>query len=327
MNVAVIGVGNMGKNHARVYSVLDGAKLVAVCDVDPVGKEIAEKYECKYYKDYRVMLEKESLDAVSVCVPTSLHYEVVKELIGRGIHVLVEKPITDSVEEGEKLVKLAREAGVKLAVGHIERFNPAVQKLKEVIEKGKLGKITSMIARRVGLFPSQIKDANVIVDLAVHDIDVFNYLLREGPRKVYAKAGRALINKREDYADILLEYEKASGFIQVNWMTPIKIRTLSISGVKGYAELNYITQELVFYKSVYEKTHDGFDDFVVKFGEPEKENVPVEREEPLKLELRDFLGSIRDNRDPLVTGEDGIVTLRVARAILESSSKGEGVKL
>jgi len=317
MKVAVIGTGSMGRNHARVYSEMEGAELAAVSDVDQkTGKPVAEAHGCRYYRDYAEMLEKEKPEAVSVCVPTALHHRVAKDVISRGVCLLVEKPIAKTVQEAEELVSLARKAGVRLAVGHIERFNPAVQMLKSVIDRGELGDITSILARRVGLFPPRIKDANVIIDIGVHDIDVFNYLLGKEPSGIFSCAGKALIDDREDYADIFLKYNGTNGIIQVNWITPVKIRVLNVTGTKGYAELNYITQELVIYESNYKKTYDEFGDFVISFGEPKKRRIPIEKQEPLKLELMDFIAAVREKKDPLVTGEDGLKVLKIATEVM-----------
>jgi UDP-N-acetylglucosamine 3-dehydrogenase len=319
MRVAVIGTGVMGRNHARIYSELEGAELASVADTDRKrGTEISDKYGCKCYTDYRKMLLVERPDAVSVCVPTSLHYRVARDVIGNGTHLLVEKPIAKTLKEAEEMVKLARKAGIKLAVGHIERFNPAVQELKRLIDRGKLGEITSILARRVGIMPPRIKDANVVVDIAVHDIDVFRYLLGRDPEKIEASGGKALVKDREDYADIFLKYNGTNGFIEVNWITPVKIRMLNVTGTKGYATLNYITQDLTLYESVYEKTCDEFGDFVVNFGEPRKRILKVEKKEPLRLELEDFLDSVKSGREPLVTGTDGLKVLKTAADIMEA---------
>jgi UDP-N-acetylglucosamine 3-dehydrogenase len=319
MKVGVIGVGSMGKNHARIYSEMPGVKLAGIVDRDrKTGESIAAKCGCKYYDNHLDLLEKEKPDAVSVCVPTSLHYTVAKDVIAHGVNLLIEKPITKNLRHAEEIVVMAKKAGVKLAVGHIERFNPAVQRLKKLIDDGKLGVITSILARRVGLFPPRIKDANVVIDIAVHDIDIFNYLLGKNPVKIQASAGKALINDREDYADIFLKYNGTNGLIEVNWITPVKIRVLNVTGTKGYAELNYITQDLVMYESIYKKTYDQFGDFVVKFGEPKKRHLKTKREEPLKLELLDFVQAVKKDRSPLVTGEEGLDVLRVATEIIKS---------
>jgi UDP-N-acetylglucosamine 3-dehydrogenase len=318
INVAVIGTGNMGKHHARVYSKLDGCNLAAVCDTDEkAGRKTAERFGAKYYADVSDMLEKEIIDAVSVAVPTSLHKKVALACIGKGKHLIVEKPLADTIEGARDIIRAAEEKRVSLSVGHVERFNPAVRKLREMINKGELGKVTTIVARRVGTVPPQIKDSNVIVDTAIHDIDIFSYLLGRNPTSVQANTGRAILRQRDDYADVLLRFDGTNGFIQVNWITPVKIRTLAVTGTKGYAELNYITQELVLYRSDF-RPIDDFSD-VVKFGTPEKTRIDIEHAEPLEMELRSFLDSVARKSKPEVTGADGLAALETAMKIIGCS--------
>lgn len=322
IKVAVIGLGNMGKHHVRNYSELEDSELVAVCDLQQdLIDEFSKKYNCKGYTDLDLMLKQESIDAVSITVPTALHFPIAKLIIENKINVLIEKPICDSVEKANKLLKLSKENNVIIMVGHIERFNPAVLKLKEIIDEGKLGKITSLISRRVGAFPAQIKDANVIIDLAVHDIDIFSYMLGKQPDNVFANAGRALIDGREDYAEILLTYGDQNGMMQVNWITPIRIRNLSITGTKGYAELNYMTQELKLFESNYHEDHDDFGDFIIKFGNPTQTEVTVEKKEPLAQELSHFLKCVSTNTQPLISGETGIQALKTALQVMQIMKK------
>lgn len=324
LNVAVIGLGNMGKHHVRNYSELDKSKLVAVCDLqNELTTEFAKKYNCKGYTDLQLMLKTENIDAVSITVPTAFHFAIAKLVIENNINVLIEKPICDSVEKANELIKLAKENNVIVMVGHIERFNPAVLKLKEIIDQGKLGKITSLISKRVGAFPAQIKDANVIIDLAVHDIDIFSYMLGKQPDNIFANAGRALIDGREDYAEILLTYGDQNGMMQVNWITPIRIRSLSVTGTKGYAELNYMTQELKLFESNYHEDHDDFGDFIIKFGNPTETKIEVEKKEPLAQELSHFLECVSTNSQPMISGETGIQALKTALSVMEIMKKKE----
>ncbi len=319
MKVCVIGTGKMGKNHARVYNEIDGVDLVGVSDInEKAGKDVAKKNKCEYFKNYEDLLRVEGLEAVSVCVPTFLHYDVGKKVIESGKHLLIEKPLAENVKKAKELVKLAEEKGVKLAVGHIERFNPAVQELKKLIVKGSLGNITSILARRVGIFPPRIKDANVIVDMAVHDIDIFRYLLGKDPEKIHAAGGKAIVNDREDYADIFLKYNGTNGLIEVNWITPVKIRVLNVTGTKGYAKLNYITQDLTLHESVYERNYDKFGDFVLQFGEPREVPIKVKKSEPLRLELQNFIDAVKKGKDPLVSGNDGLEVLKITESIMKS---------
>ena len=311
VNVAVIGTGAMGKHHVRIYSELDDVKLVAISDLDEKnGKILAEKYSCNFYKDFKDMLGKEKIDAVSIAVPTTYHKDVAVYCADKGKHILLEKPVSDNLKDARDIISACKDNDVLLLVGHIERFNPAVIELKRLISSGSFGKITSIISKRVGLFPSRIKDADVIIDLAVHDIDIFNYLLEKKPTKIYYHTGNALIEDRADYANILLKYDGTSCFLEVNWITPIKIRNLSVTGTKGYAELDYINQDLVVYETNFEKEFDSFGDFIVKFGGSSHKKIKIVKSEPLKNELIHFMECVEGKAKPIVTGEDALEALR-----------------
>ncbi len=311
MKLGVIGVGNMGRHHARIYSEL--GVLAAISDVNEnLAKKLASEYNCNYYVDYNEMLNIEKLDAVSVVVPTSSHRRVALDVISKGVNLLVEKPIADNIFSAKEIVDAAKSKGVKLMIGHIERFNPAVRKLKEIISQGRLGNINSVVAKRVGLSPPKVLDSNIIIDLAVHDIDIMSYLLEKNANVIACVGGVALSNGREDYAKLLLDFDGIAGFIQVNWITPIKIRQLAVTGTKGYAELNYISQKLVIYESNYEKEFDDFGDFVIKFSSPNTITIDMNASEPLKNELREFINCIKENKEPEVNGSVGLDVLRVA---------------
>ncbi len=310
MRVAVIGVGNMGRNHARIYSQL--AELVAVSDVNEEnGKSLAAQFNCKYYKNYKEMLDVEMPAAVSIAVPTSLHKEVALEVIMRKINLLIEKPIATNVPDAKQIVTAAKENGVKLTVGHVERFNPAVIRLKELIVAGTLGEISSIIARRVGVAGNPInRYENIMIDLAIHDVDIINYLLDRLPTEKVCLKGQA-INNKEDYADILLSYGKTNAFIQVNWITPIKIRTLHITGTKGYAELDYVNQDLKFCRLNMPSEYKTYDEFVAKFGQSQITKIEIQKDEPLRLELAAFLNAVKNNDVPAVTGEEATSALEI----------------
>ncbi|MEM3896426.1 MAG: Gfo/Idh/MocA family oxidoreductase, partial [Archaeoglobaceae archaeon] len=268
MRVAVIGVGNMGYHHARIYSEFakEGkVELVGVSDVNAYrAKEVAEKFGTRAFKDYRELLG--FVDAVSIAVPTPLHYEVAMDFIKAGVHVLVEKPIADSVEKAEEMIREAEKNGVVLMVGHVERFNPAVLKLKELISAGELGEVITMSAKRVGPFDGRNSNVNVIIDLAVHDIDIMGFLLNSKVCYVYSKA-RRILGETEDYALITLRFENnTDGIVETNRLTPYKLRLLNTVGSKGVAELYYIHQKLCVYK-----------DNIVK-------EVEIAKREPLKVE-------------------------------------------
>jgi len=314
MNVAVIGVGNMGQHHARNYTEIPGLDLVAVADTNPkIGDPIAKRFKCNYYKDYAKMLEKEKIELVTIAVPTKFHKKVALDCIQKGIHILIEKPIAATVSEAKEIVAKAKEKGVKFTVGHIERFNPAVLKLKEMVEKGKLGDITSIVTRRIGPMPGQIKDANVVIDIGVHDIDLMNWFFGKLPDQVVAGGGNALNRMQQDYVNVFLKYGKMSGLSQANWITPVKIRTLSVSGTKALAEVNFITQELDIYESTYSTEYDDFGEFVIKFGQPkDKKVIKVDNVEPLKAEIKAFVKAIKENKPPVVTAREAIDALDIA---------------
>ncbi|MCL4405403.1 MAG: Gfo/Idh/MocA family oxidoreductase [Patescibacteria group bacterium] len=297
---AVIGVGNMGRNHARVYSEIPGVELVALADTNPaVVDESAKRFNSMGYVNYKQMLDAEKPLVVSVCVPTVLHHEVAKECLNRGINVLLEKPITMDLKAAEDLLKAAEATGAKFLVGHIERFNPAVLKIKNMVDKGELGNIINIIARRVGGFPPQIKDADIAVDLAIHDIDIVNYLLERLPVEVYVNRQRNHIVRRDDSVEFFLKYNNASAFVQANWITPVKIRKLSITGSEGYLEMDYISQQISFFKSNYDKfkeTKGDFSDYILHFSEPDVMNITVATKEPLKEEILYFIDCVTNNK-------------------------------
>jgi UDP-N-acetylglucosamine 3-dehydrogenase len=299
MKVAVIGTGQMGRNHVRTYAFLKGVKLVAISDLNiKLGKKLAKEFKTKFYQDYKEMLDKEKIDAVSICVPTKFHYVIAKDTINKKINTFVEKPITMNVKQGYDLLQRAKKAKVKLMVGHIERFNPAVIKVKELLDAKALGDIIAVVSRRVGGFPPQIDDANIAVDLSIHDIDIVNYLLDDKPKKIYVNKQKNHINKREDSVEFFLKYKKASAFLQANWITPVKIRKLNITGKEGYLEMDFVSQEIIFYKSNYRKflkKFKTFSDYVLEFSKPERIKVSIVKKEPLKEEILYFLNCVKNN--------------------------------
>lgn len=298
MKTAVIGLGNMGRHHVRHYAGL--SHLVAVCDQDRVRvQECVDVYGCKGYTSVEDLLENESIDALSIVAPTFLHYDIAKKVISKNISVLIEKPIADSIEKAKELDQLAQQYKVTLMVGHIERFNPIITALKKEIESDTLGEIASIITRRVSPMPTQIKDANVMIDLAVHDIDVCSYLLERNPQHINGRGGRLILEDREDHAELLLDYGTCNAMVQVNWITPIKIRTLSITGSKAHAELNYLTQEMTIYRPSQE-------DQLIKL--PSQESLPIE--------LAHFLNAVSTKKPPLVGAKEGISALVAAQTSL-----------
>ncbi|MGB2873852.1 MAG: Gfo/Idh/MocA family oxidoreductase [Gaiellaceae bacterium] len=321
--VAVVGAGNMGRHHARNYHDLPDAELRAVVDVDGArAQEVADQFGVPAFTDVETMLELvPELVAASVAVPTTAHSRSAGTLIEAGKHVLVEKPIASTIEETDRLIRLAEKHSVVLAVGHVERFNPVVRELKRLIASGRMGSVLSLIARRVGVMPPQVKDANVIVDLAVHDIDIFRYLLDGAePDELYCNAGQAVATDRFDFAEILLRCGPTACFLQVNWLTPVKIRSLAVTGTDGYAELEYVTQRLDFYPARTPGATQSFAD-VEALSEQEPEHIDFRHEEPLTRELKEFLKAARGEPAETVSGSEARRTMEVAARLVELAER------
>ena len=296
--VGVVGLGMMGQHHARVYSQLR-CELVGVVDVDiKRAKEIGERYGSRYYSDYTELIPQ--VDAVSIAVPTTLHRQIATDFIKRGVHCLVEKPITSNVEEAEEVIQEAEKNHVKLMVGHIERFNPAVARLRQIIDQGLLGKLMIISTRRVGPFASRVRDVGIIIDSATHDIDIARYLTDKEPVGVFSKAGR-FRHEMEDHAIVILGFGDTTACIEVNWFTPHKVRSLVATGSEGIAYLDYIEQELIVHNS------QGV------------EIVKVKKAEPLKLELKHFLRCVENDEKPMVDGYEGLKVLKIALEATETT--------
>jgi UDP-N-acetylglucosamine 3-dehydrogenase len=291
IKVGVVGVGAMGQHHARLYTQLD-CELVGVADVNrEQARSIAAKYRTRYYSDYHELISR--VEAVSIAVPTTLHASIALDFLAAGVHCLVEKPIAFSLAEAGEMIEAAETHRVNLAIGHIERFNPVVVKLKQIIDDGLLGKVLMVSTRRVGPFVSRIRDVGIIIDSATHDIGVLRYLLGKEPVSVFARSG-SLHHLKEDHAIIVLDFWDTIASIEVNWFTPHKVRTLTATGSEGIAYLDYIQQELKIFNS------HGV----------EVENI--QKDEPLKLELEDFLKSITEGKKPSVDGHEGQAILKTA---------------
>ncbi len=314
INIAVIGLGNMGRHHVRVYSENPKVNLVGLCDSNAqLGAQFKDKYNVNYYLDYKQLITEQKPDAISIVASTRLHYDMAKYAIEHGVHVLVEKPIADTVDKANDLIELAKKHNVKLMVGHIERFNPSVQVVGQLVKAGEIGDIMSISTKRIGGFPGQIKDANVLIDLAVHDIDIIHTLIGQSkPSKLMINSGMAITEDCDDYADILLNYNGISAYIQVNWITPSRIRTLTVTGNKGHIHMDYITQTVMLYKSKVTKTTSETGE--VTIGLPVSDPIPVDvpKKEPLVAELDHFITCIQTDASPLVSGENGRDALAIA---------------
>ena len=324
MRVGVIGVGAMGQNHARVYSEI--AELVAVADPDEkAGGLVMNRFSTGYYSSYRELLT-EDLDAVSVCVPTQHHLSVAREVIAAGVNLLVEKPLAASVPDAQEIVDLAHDAKVVLGVGHVERHNPAIGVVKRQMIAGQYGDLITISSRRVSSFPPRVRDVGVVMDLGVHDIDVMRHLVGSPVDTVYALSGQRVNERFEDHANILLRFANGvNGFVEVNWLTPMKVRRLDLTCLKSFVEVDYTEQSITVSSSTLGAL-DPFNLYQVPL-EHHTQKIHVRKEEPLRRELEDFLAAVREKRPPLVTGQDAVETLKVAEAAILSHREGAVVQV
>jgi hypothetical protein len=302
LRVGVVGVGIMGSNHARVLSELSGVKLVSVADPDRKRRDfVTGKLGCAGFDDVSELIA-HGVDAVSIAAPTHLHRDIASECIARGLHVLVEKPIAPTVEDGRAIVAAARRAGVTLMVGHVERFNPAVESIKRAIQDQH---ILSIAITRVGPFPPRMSNVGVVIDLAVHDIDLIRWFTDSEIVEIQPQTSSA-VAEREDIA--LLQFRTASGVlahINTNWLTPFKARTIHIATRDKYVIGDLLTLQVT--------ECFGFQ----PDGSYSMRHLSVGYAEPLRSELVAFVSAIRTGKPPAVTGDEAVASLEIAIRCLD----------
>ncbi len=320
MKAAVIGTGMMGRNHVRVYAGMESVKLVAVADPNESSAMAATHgYRTTVYTDFTRMLDHECPDLVSVAVPTQYHTEVAREVIGRGIHLLVEKPLALTQGQGREIVELAADRGVKLMVGHIERFNPAIVEIKRRLQKQDLGRLFQIHARRLSPFPARIQDVGVVLDLATHDIDVMRCLLGSEVERVYAEIERKAHRSCEDLLSGLVRFTNGViGVLDINWLTPTKVRQLTVLGEGGMYLADYLTQDVYWYKNSQTITTSAASSIFRGVWEGDMVKIHFQKKEPLRAELDSFVEAVRDNREPYVNGRDALMALGMAQKLVES---------
>ena len=303
MKVIQIGTGGWGKNHCRVLS--EFGVLSAICDMNiDRAKDFGEKYNVNYYKTIEELFKKEDFDAAFICTPTSTHSEIALELIKKKKHVFVEKPMTYLSEDGEKLVEEAKRNKVILTCGYIERFNPAVANVKNYLKSKKFGDLIRLEFYREHRMPLHIKDVGIIYDTSVHDIDTAMWLFDETPQVVFAKSGQ-INHEHEDFATIMLGFkDNKIATISSNWITPTRVRNFNAVCTDGRIFSDFITQEIRI------ETDKGTD------------NPNIQKEEPLSLEIRNFLDAIENKNELIVKPEHAVNVTRIAEAALLSSQKG-----
>ncbi len=306
LKIGVVGVGVMGSNHARVLSEMAAVQLVGVVDPEREQREfVARNLGCAEFPGLEELL-KRGVDAVTIAAPTHLHHDLALTCIAAGVHVLVEKPIAPTVEEGRAIVAAARRAGVTLMVGHVERFNPAVESIKRAIKNQD---ILSIAITRVGPFPPRMSNVGVVIDLAVHDIDLIRWFTDSEIVEIQPQLSSA-VAEREDIA--LLQFRTASGVlahINTNWLTPFKARTIHVATRDKYLIGDLLTLQVT--------ECFGFQ----PDGSYSMRHLSVGYAEPLRAELLAFANAIRSGRTPAVTGEEGVASLEVAIRCLDKRAE------
>jgi len=293
--IALIGLGSMGRNHYRILRTLkDRANIVGLCDVVKNGE-----FEEPFFTDVGEMLDAVKPDAAIIVVPTFLHKDVALQCIERGVHVFIEKPAASTIEDAKLIAKAVEEAGLKSCVGHVERFNPVVQALKEELKDKE---IYTMSITRVGPFPPRIADVGVLTDLSVHDIDLMRFITHRNILEKNIFKSRKIHNHHEDNAVLSFELEDAIvAEILTNWLTPFKKRTIEVACKDAYFEADLITQNLTEYSNFHVNNS-----YVVR-------GCHIKKDEPLLKEVETFIDYLETGeRGSLATIEDSIITLQVA---------------
>jgi UDP-N-acetylglucosamine 3-dehydrogenase len=308
MKVAQIGVGGWGKNHSRILSQL--GVLTAVCDADQnKAKEIGQKYSVNHYVSMDNMLKNENVDAVFVCTPTSTHFDVATKLIQNKKNVFVEKPMTYKSEEGVQLLEFAKKNNVLLTCGYIERFNPAVEMVKDFVKTKKYGELIMLEFHRENRMPLHIKDVGIIYDTSVHDIDTAMWLFDDAPEVVFARSGK-IRHEHEDFATIMLGFkDNKVAIISSNWITPARVRHFNAVCTDGIICGDFISREV--------RVEQGQGPQIPKMG----------NQEPLMVEIKSFLEAIEGKADLRVRPEDAVNVTKIAEAALLSSHKGVPIYL
>lgn len=313
IRVGVIGVGHLGMHHARVYTEILGAQLVGVMDTcDERAHSIAETLGVPAYTDLKTFLDEKRPDAVSIVVPTNKHFEVAKAIMERGIHVLVEKPVTQTVGEAEELLALAVDKNLILQVGHIERFNSAVQHVREF-----MGEPYFIQTRRMGPFSPRIGDVGVVLDLMIHDVDIIMSMINSEPVSISAM-GRCVRSDHEDIASAQLEFANgAIAQILVSRVSEKRERVMEIMEAERYVTVDFGAQDISVQRSVRQSGGNLIE--IV-------EHPVFPKMEPLKLELQHFASCVREGRQPMVGIKDGKRALEVCVAALKQIHEDNGEK-
>jgi predicted dehydrogenase len=327
LRLGLVGLGSMGRNHLRVISAHPETTLSAVADTDDSALEAAvTQTGAQGFSDPLAMIAGAELDGLIIAAPTTAHLALALAAIERGLSVLVEKPLAATVDDGLAIVAAARKRNVRVQVGHVERYNPAVMEMGRLLRAGWLSTIYAITSRRAGPFPARIRDVGVTVDLGTHDVDMLSWIAGERPVRVYAETAQRLHASHEDLTFGLMHFPSgATGFLDVDWLTPAKRRSLVALGEEGMFELDYLTQKLTFTRSNVERPQ-MIGGYATTFTGDIAE-IPVESVEPLRAQLDEFVRVLRTGERPYVDGEDGLWAVALANALLTAAAEGRPVDL
>lgn len=302
ITTAIIGIGHLGSRHLKVYEDLaDQVQLAGICDVqeEPTQK-LAHHYGVPFFSDYHDLAHK--VEAVNICVPTSLHYETAKFFLEQGVHTFIEKPITLTLKQADELIALSEKQNLKLQVGHVERFNSAFMAVKHLAQNPLF-----IECHRLNRFPNRSLDIGVVMDLMIHDIDII-LGLNASPVKSFHAVGVNVLTPLEDIANARIIFENGCVCnLTASRISDEVMRKIRIFSPETYISLDYVKQEAFIYK---------------KHGAMiSKHALPIEKEEPLKKELESFIACVRDDERPVVSGVEGREALKLALGITENIVK------
>ncbi len=310
LRVAVIGVGHLGEYHVQKYKGIPGVELVGVVDVDGDRvKEIAQRYDIKAYGDHRDVLD--MVDAVSLAVTTEMHFEVAKDILQRGIHMLIEKPITYDLREADTLISMARQRDLVLQVGLIERFNPAIVKMERMLNNP-----VFIESHRMNLFTKRGLDVDVVLDLMIHDLDIILHIVPSEVKEIHA-VGMPVITDKTDIANVRLIFENGTAAnLTASRVSGKMLRKIRVFQPDAYISADCGKRQLTVISLDSEKKDP--DDF------PQVSTSKEEYSEtdPLNDEISSFISAVANGSDPVVTGEDGRNALKVALNIIDQIERG-----
>lgn len=318
LKAIVVGLGYMGSRHARVLSQIEDIKIAAVVDPNLARREQFAHHNPRTltFTAIEEALECVNVDFACLAAPTESTPAIAEIVIDAGIPMLIEKPIATDEDVALELARKAEMRGVLFGVGYVERCNPAVQALKERLEEGMIGRIHQLQARRLSPFPDRDSTHGVAIDLATHDIDVMRYLTGAEIERVFSESGRRLSEGSEDLIAVTMRFDNDStALLEVNWLTPRKVRELTVTGEDGAFTINYLTQELYFYGHPTERTNWDALANMRGAGEGDMVRYALPRREPLQVQWERFLLALDDDGELATSGYDGYAALSTARAI------------